>query len=80
MYVRARTGDTHGCKTQNVHKHHLLSREEHFYSLIELSQFHLFNERVDGGALPFQGLQANNHIETWGWRCIEEGGVTISKL
>jgi len=38
-----------------------------FYSLIQLSQFHLVNEgvrREGGGGLPFQQLQANNHIDT----------------
>lgn len=50
-------------KGRNIHKHWLLSGEENFYSLTELSQFHLDNEGV-GYSLPLQGLEANNHIET----------------
>lgn len=46
-----------------------LPNEDHFYSLIQLSQFHLVNEGVGsrgGGGLPFRLLRANNHIETRG--------------
>lgn len=44
----------------------LLSWEDSFYSLIELSQFHLLNEGGGGGAVcPFRGIKLT-HIETWG--------------
>lgn len=56
---------------RNLHKRWLLSWEENFYSLIQLSQFHLVNEGVRGGSLPFQEHQAHNHVETWG------GGVGV---
>ena len=59
-------------KSRKVHKHPRLSWEAHFYSLIELSQFHLVNEGV-GGSLPFRQLQANNHIETWGLEAVGGG-------